>query len=210
MTDFIYDVESYPNVFILTAKNVFNGKMKTFECSPWQNDYSALRQFLTKLKKRHCRMVGFNNMGYDWPVVHAVMLTDDWSHECASKIAYEKTKEIINGHWNDRFKHIIWQPAVPQIDLYKIHHFDNKARSISLKVLEFNMRSSSIQDLPFPPDTELTKEETAVVVEYNIHDVNETHKFYDHSVDMIRFREELTKKYSQDFVNFNDTKIGKQ
>ena len=206
MTDIIYDIESYPNVFTLTAINAESGKVKTFECSPWRDDYAALKVFLGALKRGGHRMVGFNNLGYDWPVVHQVMISEGLD---AAAVAYAKTCDIIDGDHDDRFKHILWKPAIGQVDLFKIHHFDNRARATSLKVVEFNMRSASVQDLPFPPGTVLTEEQTKVLVEYNIHDVNETHKFYDISRDKIAFREELSRKYEQDFINANDTKIGK-
>ena len=96
-----------------------------------------------------------------------------------------------------------------QIDLFKIHHFDNKARATSLKVLEFNMRSDSIEDLPFKVGTTLTREQVEVLKKYNQHDVAQTKAFYHKSLDMIHFREELTRKYARDFMNHNDTKIGK-
>jgi len=206
MTDIIYDIESYPNVFTLTAINAESGKVKTFECSPWRDDYAALKVFLGALKRGGHRMVGFNNLGYDWPVVHQVMISEGLD---AAAVAYAKTCDIIDGDHDDRFKHILWKPAIGQVDLFKIHHFDNRARATSLKVVEFNMRSASVQDLPFPPGTVLTEEQTKVLVEYNIHDVNETHKFYDISRNKIAFREELSRKYEQNFINANDTKIGK-
>jgi len=98
---------------------------------------------------------------------------------------------------------------VEQIDLYKIHHFDNKARATSLKVLEFNMRSDNIEDLPFPVGTTLTQEQIEVLKHYNAHDVAQTKAFFKHTFDMLKFREELTLKYDRDFINHNDTKIGK-
>ena len=98
---------------------------------------------------------------------------------------------------------------VTQLDLFKIHHFDNKARATSLKVLEFNMRADSIEDLPFPVGTVLTHEQAQVLKKYNQHDVAQTKAFYHHSKNMIAFREELTRKYARDFMNHNDTKIGK-
>ena len=106
---------------------------------------------------------------------------------------------------------MIWPSdhVVPQVDLYKIHHFDNDARRTSLKKLEFNMRSKTIQDLPYKPGTILTKDEIAELIKYNLHDVMETAKFYEKSADMIAFREKLTKKYDKNFLNHNDTKIGK-
>src|SRR5699024_8116562 len=112
---------------------------------------------------------------------------------------------------NARFAHMVWDSdrIVPQIDLFKIHHFDNKARATSLKVLEFNMRSANIEDLPFDVGTELTIDQVSTLKRYNRHDVLETLKFYGKSLDQIRFREELTVKYSRNFMNHNDTKIGK-
>jgi hypothetical protein len=99
--------------------------------------------------------------------------------------------------------------AVPQIDLYKIWHFDNKAKSTSLKMIEFNMRSDTIEDLPFPVGTVLTDEQIETLIKYNAHDVLKTLDFYIKSLTQIRFREELTVKYGRDFMNHNDTKIGK-
>ena len=48
---------------------------------------------------------------------------------------------------DDRFGHIIWQPDIVQVDLYKIHHFDNMARATSLKMLEFNWMSVDLSSL---------------------------------------------------------------
>jgi hypothetical protein len=48
-----------------------------------------------------------------------------------------------------------------------------------------------------------------VLKKYNAHDVAQTKAFYHHTLGMIRFREELTRKYNRDFMNHNDTKIGK-
>jgi len=120
---------------------------------------------------------------------------------------------IINTQDEDgsKWMHLV-KPSdqfVQQIDLFKIHHFDNRARATSLKVLEFNMRSENIEDLPFPVGTVLNSEQIKVLKQYNKHDTSETKKFYHKSKDMIAFREELTRKYARDFMNHNDTKIGK-
>jgi hypothetical protein len=45
--------------------------------------------------------------------------------------------------------------------------------------------------------------------QYNAHDVKATKEFYFKTLDKIKFREELTHKYQRDFMNHNDTKIGK-
>lgn len=203
MTDYVYDIESYPNVFLITLKTDDN--WWTFEISDRKDDIDQIIQIMRVLSIRDDRMVGFNNIGYDYPVLHFTI-----NNRPTPQQIYEKSISIINS--TDRFSHIIWDrdQYVAQVDLFKIHHFDNMAKATSLKILEFNMRSASIQELPFPPGTILTSEQIDLLIQYNQHDVNETDKFMQKSLDAIKFRETLSKKYGKNFINFNDTKIGKE
>ena len=98
---------------------------------------------------------------------------------------------------------------VDQLDLFLIHHFDNRARSTSLKVLEFNMRADNISDLPFPVGTNLTLDQVPVLKQYNRHDVTMTKRFYHAVSGHDPVPRELTARYQRDFMNHNDTKIGK-
>jgi len=205
--DVAYDIETYPNVFTFYAVHADTGREWVFEASPWRHDIPEMLDYLNTMRQQGCRMVGFNNVGFDYPVVHFI-------HQARNVSAweiYQKAMGIIRAPDNARFAHMVWESdrVVEQIDLFKIHHFDNKARSTSLKVLEFNMRSDNVEDLPFDVGIELTREQANVLKRYNRHDVLETLKFYRHSLDQIRFREELTVKYNRNFMNHNDTKIGK-
>lgn len=202
---YVYDIETYPNVFTFTVK-CFDGAFYVFEISDWVNDGVALFNFLMDLQRNNRRMVGYNNMGFDYPIVD--ILIKKGGHVDALTL-FKKCDAIINGGWDSRFGHVIWEPQVEQVDLYKIHHFDNDARSTSLKMLEFNMRSKSIQDLPFPPGVPLTREQVPVLIEYNKHDVDQTDKFLQLTLEQIAFRDELTERYGKNFTNHNDTKIGK-
>ena len=71
------------------------------------------------------------------------------------------------------------------------------------------MLSDNIEDLPFPVGKILTNSEIDVLKVYNMHDVLETKKFYHHNISAILLREDLSKKYNYNFMNHNDTKIGK-
>lgn len=150
-------------------------------------------------------MIGFNNIGFDYPVLHQFICNRGITY----KELYDHAMRIIK--CNDKFKYVIPSKKITirQIDLYKIHHFDNQARATSLKMLEFNMRSDNIEDLPFPPGTKLNDHQKDVLIKYNKHDVMQTFKFYKESLKAIRFREDLSVKYGRDFLNHNDTKIGK-
>lgn len=206
MVDYIYDLETYPNIFLMAVKEVNSDNRWMFEISDWHDDLEGIVEWVQMARQTRARMVGFNNLNFDYPVLHNLLtyqLSD--SHQIC-----DKATSIIQS--NDRFGHLIWdnERIVDQVDLFTIHHFDNIARSTSLKLLEFNMRRAHIEDLPFPPNTKLTKEEVIVLREYNWEDIYATEDFYHESVEMIEFREELTRQYGRNFINDNDTKIGKQ
>ena len=140
-------------------------------------------KFLDWMSVNSFRMVGFNNEGFDYLVLHHLISIFRSTGTFSCTDAYEKTKQLFALDWNDRFNHMIWsdQRLVKQVDLFKIHHFDNVARSTSLKKLEIAMRSWSVQDLPYDPDEDLTFEQMDKLIEYMCHDVRETIKFYFHS-----------------------------
>jgi hypothetical protein len=152
-------------------------------------------------------LVGFNNVGFDYPVLHYILK----NKQVRVGQIYQKAMGIIEAKEEDRFAHLIKPSDVllKQIDLFKIHHFDNRAKATSLKAIEFNMRSDTIEDLPFDVGINLTNEQKDTLIEYNKHDVLKTLDFYRESKGKIEFRENLTKKYNRDFMNHNDTKIGK-
>jgi hypothetical protein len=206
--DWIFDLETYPNVFTAAFEHAEAPIQLMFEISDLRNDSREIIAFLQYLKETNARMVGFNSLGFDYPVIHTLIRM---GHSDANTL-YQKAMAIINGQDGDeKWMHNV-NPSdrfVQQIDLYKIHHFDNRARATGLKVLEFNMRSDNIEDLPFKVGTNLTPEQIPVLKKYNKHDVAQTKLFYYKTLEMIKFREELTHLYQRDFMNHNDTKIGK-
>jgi len=206
--DWVYDIETYPNVFTCAFEHT-DGAVKLFyEVSPWRDDSEALLQFLHHLAVTKSRMIGFNNISFDYSVIHLAMKMG----KVDASVLYNKAQAIIGSQeGEDRWTHSVYPSDrfIEQIDLMKIHHFDNNARATSLKMLEFIMRADNVEDLPFPVGTVLNEEQVKVLKHYNQHDVSMTKAFYKKSLDMIRFREELSHKYNRDFMNHNDTKIGK-
>lgn len=209
--DYIFDLETYPNVFTFAAEHADAPFRWAFEISEWRNDSQAIIDFIRWMVQQNARLVGFNNLGFDYPILHQLLKMG--RSDAAS--LYAKAQAIIESQRDDfgteRFAHAV-KPSdrlIEQVDLFKIHHFDNRARATGLKALEFNMRSSNIEDLPFPVGTVLTREQVEVLKRYNAHDVAMTKAFYHHTLPMLEFREELTRKYDRDFINHNDTKIGK-
>lgn len=206
--DWIFDLETYPRVFTAAFEHAEAPIRLMFEISDYRDDSAELMEFLHHLHSKFSRMIGFNNVSFDYPVLHQFIKMGGKSDAAT---LYNKAQSIIGSQdKQDRWLHMV-KPTdrfLPQIDLYLINHFDNAARATSLKVLEFNMRSDSIEDLPFPVGSILTQEQIEVLKRYNAHDVAQTKAFYHHSKEMLAFREELTQKLGRDFLNANDTKIG--
>jgi len=201
MADIVWDTECFPNCFMLCANDG-----SYFEISKDRNDIVKLREWILTLKNNNSRMVGFNNVGFDYPVLHFILT----SGTSDPKAIHDYAMNLIRSENKFGFTVKPSDCQVPQIDLFKIHHFDNKSRMTSLKALEFNMRMENIQDLPFPVGTVLNSEQMDVLRKYCLNDVAATVMFYEETREQITFREQLSKKYSRDFMNYSDVKIGKE
>jgi hypothetical protein len=205
--NYIWDVETYPNCFLMCLMDPDGNNRQSFEISEFHNDLAEIKHFMGKLREDGGTMIGFNNLAFDYPILHRILMTP---HNFPANI-HEHAQALINNH--DKFSGMVWPSdrVVPQIDLLKIHHFDNKARMTSLKSLEFNMRMENISDLPFPVGTSLSHSQVEVLREYCFHDCEATRLFYHQTTDKLAFREKLNKMYpGHDFTNANDVKIGKE
>lgn len=201
MNLWVYDLETYPNFFLACFYNVRKEFWLQFEISDRKNEITQLREFLSKQPK----LIGFNNVNFDYPVLHHTVLASKRTNITAKEIASVADK-VINTKYS-----AIWpnKTKVPQLDLFKIWHYDNKNKSTSLKWLEFAMRSPDIRDLPYPPGSILTNEQMDEVTEYCRHDVLETYKFYTYSLKHIKIREFYSLKEHMNLINASEIKIAK-
>lgn len=203
----VYDIEVFPNVFTLNVHSLFGDWSSTWEISQFRDDRQSLFEFLFWCHKNQIPMIGFNIVHYDYPVLHFIY----HNPSCTFAQIFEKSKSII--HSSDRFAHVIWDRDMfaPQVDLFKIHHFDNVAKSTSLKALQINMRSKNVIDMPLVVETILTEQEiNHVLIPYNDHDTKETKKFTHYSMQAIEFRINLIPQLGREVINYNDTKIGEK
>jgi len=203
---YIYDIETYCNIFTCAVYHPCTDTKWMFEVSTRKNEALKLIQFLYQLKNASARMIGFNNVNFDYPVLHYIV---DTGSLITVDVIYNKAMSIINSP-RGSYSHIIYdnQMLVEQVDLFKLNHYDNKARSTSLKALEFYMKMESIQDLPYEPGTWLTDLEMNNLISYNWHDILATGLFYALCLEQIAFRDEMSTMYGKNMVNMSDSKIG--
>lgn len=207
--DYPFDVESLPNVFTCVFRHADSGMEWIFEVSDRVNQSVQFITFIKTLGQYpHCRMVGFNNIGYDYPLIHH--LVANFPHGFYASDAYKKSQEIVNTPWNDRFRNNI-RPSewfVRQVDLYKIWHFDNKARQTSLKQIEVALRMNCVVEFDAPFDQPLPADRIPHLIAYNRHDVNATWMFLKETRKQLEFRDKMTERLSENMTNQSDSNIG--
>lgn len=201
-----YDIECLPNCFLLSAEQLYTDATVTFEISEFRDDRAYLFEWMRWLHTNRVPMVSFNGNAYDYPMLHNIFHNDRITY---GEI-YDKNQAIFNSGDN-RFGHLIWprDHFAPQIDLFMVHHFNNKAKTTSLKALQVNMRSDTVVDSPIPFGQPITREQIETdLIPYNLHDVKRTKEFAFHSMDAIQFRVGLIDQFGIEVLNYNDVKIG--
>jgi hypothetical protein len=209
MNWFVFDLETYPNIFTCCVADMQTRKMKLFEISSRKDQRNDMFEYLRGVRRQNGILVGYNSLSFDEPVLQNLLKNKTMT---VGEIYHYAMKVIQSGYGDNKWQYQIREKDrfLQQLDLFKMNHFDNKAKATSLKMIEFNSRSNNIEDLPFPVGKHLTNAEMDVLCKYNCHDVKETVKFFENCKAQIDFRLDLQKKYGFNALNWNDTKIGSE
>lgn len=132
MRTIVYDLETYSNCFLAGFK-LPDGSRATFEISDRKNQLPELVQTLMWIKNEGYIMVGFNNLGFDYHIIHKLLMNPmTFTYQLASQMA----GEIIGRQNDDRLYPINYTDRIiHQLDLFLLNHFDNAAKRTSLKSL---------------------------------------------------------------------------
>ncbi len=209
MKYYIYDLETFPNIFTCVIQNTQSKEIRVFELSTRTNDLTKFLKTLQWLSKNEKVLVGYNNLNFDYAVLQFIY--KNAKNYSIKELVYEVflfADGLIKN--NIIYKEDKNTLKINQLDLMKIHNFDYKATRVSLKVLEVNMCMDSVEDLDFKIGEDLKVNEFDNLIKYNKHDVEATQLFFEHSKEAIEFREELGVKYKENMLNYSDTKIGKR
>lgn len=227
----IYDIETIVNCFTYCSINRDTLVENEFVIHNDRNDLWKLMSHLTgdcMINKPGLKgMIGFNNQAFDGQVIQFIIENcADWLDFTGGEVANiisryaNKVIEKANkgaGQWSD---YPDWKMTIPQCDLFKIMHFDNKAKMTSLKWVEYMINMNSIEEMPIHYMTEVTIDQVInQILPYNKHDVKATFELYkiiigdtDHplykGVDKIQLRKDIQRQFGIKCINYNDVKIG--
>lgn len=206
MSVWIMDIETLSNCFTYSAINRDTEEVVSFVIWKNRNDLSEFLDHLDSCKGQ----IGFNSLSFDYPVIHFILTNRDklveYNGDKIARRIYKEAQKTIEKNWSR-----IWSPLIPQLDLFTIHHFDNKARMTSLKKLEIALGFENVQDMPYHHSDDIERDEQIEeILAYNINDIKATKLFYTKTIDKINLRKELHKKYGLECLNYSDSKIGEE
>ena len=69
----IYDLETYKNIFTYCSCNSDGTNLKVFEISDRKNETKELLKELRRLIVEKKSLVGFNNIGFDYNLIHYII-----------------------------------------------------------------------------------------------------------------------------------------
>jgi hypothetical protein len=209
--DYGYDIETYPNCFTMRVIHIATDTRWRFEISEFVDDSVALIAFVMQLKACNARGVGYNNVGFDYPVLHRIVM----GQMNDPRAIYDLAMRLIKGSKDEKFALQVWdnERLFEQLDLIMVWHYNKEnpvtgTEPTSLKALEIAMRMDNVDDLPFPVGTVLNREQIEALHAYNEHDVIATIFFYVRSLTQIKLREELSVTFGKSFMNHSNTKMG--
>ena len=207
----VYDIEQFANYHSAVFYNIETKEYAEFIIHASRNEIKEYLDYLNQSIKDKDGYIGYNNVGYDYPVIHFIL---ENQQKLKNMTALQITQELYTEGQriiNEKFSSIPhWKTLIPQMDLYRIHHFNNMARATSLKHLQIAMRLDNVQDLPFPFDYWVKDEDVQPIQNYCKNDVFSTYKFFLESKDKINFRKRMNKQYHINTINFPDVKIGEE
>lgn len=214
----VYDLESLSNLFTYTG---YRSKIDTwyqYVICKWRCDAKILYEHLIKEKFAQC---GFNNLAYDYPLLHHFLRhwKGEYEYSYGQELAqalYAKSQYLIEEKFTE-----VKSPIIPQIDLYKIWHYNNKARTQNLKGLEIQMRMENVEEMPIHHLHWCQEGDEKLILEYNKWDVYATYKFLlvtlgktDYPLykgkNKLQLRNDLNKKFHVNVTNMGDVPMGEE
>ena len=203
----VYDLEIGPNYFIACFKNPVTGSKKSFVIHKDRDDREELYKFINKI--RSYWFVGFNNLEFDGQLIETFL--DNFHSPVLLDILNRRTRELIEDKtdWN-KWEILIpeWKLSTKQLDLYKMSHFDNKAKRSSLKSLQINMEWHNVLDMPYHHSMPLTIDQVLEIEDYCWNDVESTEHYYNLKKEDIQLRIDIGLQYNLHLLNKPNASIG--
>jgi hypothetical protein len=213
----VMDYETICNTFVAVFQHYRNDSVrKVFVVNKDQNDIKEFSKFLTDCKTKNQWHISYNGLDFDAQITqhvmkhhsHYIKMPGDQIAEKIYAYAQETISRKNRGEFVEFAPYKLW---IRQIDLFRLNHWDNKAKSSSLKWVQYAMDWENVEEMPHHHTEPVTDSHTLQkVISYCINDVLSTKQILDHSKEQIKLRQVLTKEYGIDLYSASEPRISKE
>lgn len=211
------DYETIVNCFVGVFVDYKDSNVKhLFVVHDLRNDFSKLVTFLQKNVTDKEWHISYNGLAFDAQITQFILD----KHKSLERMS---TSDIIKTIFNFAQETIkkteiggfaTYAPSklkIRQIDLFKLNHWDNKAKMSSLKWIQYSMDWNNVEEMPHHYLEPVTDIHTLnAVVDYCVNDVMSTKQILKHSKEQIELRQTLTKEYNIDLFSASEPRISKE
>ena len=216
MKHWVMDYETLSNCFTGVFEDYKTMETKVFVIHDLQNDLDEFVSFLnTNIANKEWH-ISYNGLAFDAQITHFILDNyNDWRDftgcEIANIIYRCAQRAIEKSHKKEFADYSPWKMSIGQIDIFKMHHWDNPAKRSSLKWIQYSMDWDNILEMPIHHESAITtKEEIDTILEYCINDVRSTKEIYNRSKSQVGLRKELTKTYDINLFSASEPRISKE
>jgi hypothetical protein len=216
MKHWVMDYETLSNCFTGVFEDYKTMETKVFVIHDLQNDLDEFVSFLnTNIANKEWH-ISYNGLAFDAQITHFIL--DNYRGWCnftgceIANIIYKCAQRAIEKSNKKEFAdYSQWNMSIGQIDIFKMHHWDNPAKRSSLKWIQYSMDWDNILEMPIHHTSAITtKEEIDTILEYCINDVRSTKEIFNRSKSQIGLRKELTKTYGINLFSASEPRISKE
>jgi hypothetical protein len=216
MKHWVMDYETLANCFTGVFEHYKTQETEIFVVHDLQNDLPRFIDFLEDNIKNKEWHISYNGLTFDAQVTHYILDNHFlWKNLSGCEIAaaiYVYAQKCITTSNNREFSdYPQWKMKIGQIDVFKMHHWDNPAKRSSLKWIQYSMDWENILDMPIHHETFIhTQEEIDIILEYCINDVKSTKEIFIRAKAQIKLRKELTDTYNINLYSASEPRISKE
>ena len=215
-THWVMDYETLSNCFVAVFIDYKSNWREVFVVHSLRNDFQKFLEFLHRNIKKNEWHISFNGLGFDAQITQHILENQEYLLSLpAQSIAqwiYSKAQDTIQRKNDGEFLEFREKEiSIKQIDVFKLNHWDNRAKSSSLKWIQFSMDWHNLQDMPISHTTMILRQDQIDdIISYCINDVASTKKIMQHSADQIKLRKTLTEEYNINLYSASEPRISKE
>jgi len=216
-THWVMDYETLVNCFIGVFQHYKDEHLrKIFVIHGSRNDLPQIVEFLNQCKDKNQWHISYNGLAFDAQISQFILdkqrqLLSLPTEEVIAYIYAFAQKTISLKDQNSFLEYPPAKLKIRQIDLFKMNHWDNRAKMSSLKWIQYSMDWENVEEMPHPHYQPITDYVTLQnVIFYCINDVLSTKKILEHSKEQIVLRQTLTKEYGIDLYSASEPRISKE